>query len=438
MLYFQCNLILQLSKVINFKINLIFVYNKTDQFFSTIFSLSFLNSLKVFFDLNSSCKNSLVWLSFVLEFLPKLFQTLEQKPPSKITIPDKQIPFLLKIILIKNKILFSLSLSLFTYFLSKPLTIMFGMDGLTEIFEGFLTIFFFKPIGCFLTAPAYRIQSLLQTQTLIPNLPTTYKSAFHCLESIVKQEGFGSLWRGTSAGIWKILPEAFWVYFFRNLYEGANLIPSFNEFQDYKKFCAGNIAMGGAVGATTQLILYPLDMIRLRLATDVVKPGVDVRRFLGIKDCWHKLWNLKDGIFGVYEGCGVSIFCNVLYRGLMFGIYDSGKPFLPDIEEFDWTHREEYNKKRLWLAMASSLLAHFAVYPFDTIRKRMAMQTGGDKIIYQSAFDCARKCIKQEGLRGLYRGSVFSLGNCAFGGWFMYKMDFRNPVDRAATKFVWF
>ena len=314
---------------------------------------------------------------------------------------------------------------------------MFGMDGLAEIFDSLLTIFLFKPLACFSTAPAYRIQSILQTQTLIPNLPTpNYKSAFRCLYDIVKQEGVESLWKGTSASLWKILPEAYLTWFFRTGYEDAELFPSFNQYTDYKKFCAENIAMGGAVGATTQLFLYPLDLIRLRLATDVVKSGTDIRRFLGIKNCFDKLTN-KDGIWGVYEGCSVSIFANVLYRGLFFGIYDSGKPFLPKIEEYDWKNREEYNKKRLWLAMASSLVAHFVVYPIDTIRKRMAMQTGGDKVIYQSAFDCARKCIKTEGLRSLYRGSMFKLGNCAFGGWFLYVMDYRNPIDALEKKFVW-
>jgi len=310
---------------------------------------------------------------------------------------------------------------------------MFGVDGLIEICEEFFAIFLYRPLACCYTAPLYRIESILQTQSLIPNLQTTYKSAFSCFSGIYKQEGFDALFRGASAGVYKVIPEAFLIWLFRNSFEDANLCPSFNQYQEYTKFCAGNIIMGGAIGSATQLILYPLDMIRLRLATDMANPNTPTRQFLGVKDCFNKLYQ-KDRIWGLYEGCTVSILSNFLYRGLFFGIYDSLKPLVIRPEE---SNTEKTKNKKFWLAQASSLLAHFTTYPLDTIRKRMAMQMGRDEVIYKSAFDCMKKSIKTEGLRTLYRGSLFRLGNCCAGGWFLFKFDNQTSVERMKNKFIY-
>lgn len=48
----------------------------------------------------------------------------------------------------------------------------------------------------------------------------------------------------------------------------------------------GNMASGGAAGATSLLFVYPLDFARTRLAADVGKGGVkENREFNGLVDC---------------------------------------------------------------------------------------------------------------------------------------------------------
>jgi len=48
-------------------------------------------------------------------------------------------------------------------------------------------------------------------------------------------------------------------------------------------FFLGNMASGGAAGATSLMFVYPLDFARTRLAADVGK-GTD-REFNGLVDC---------------------------------------------------------------------------------------------------------------------------------------------------------
>ena len=49
------------------------------------------------------------------------------------------------------------------------------------------------------------------------------------------------------------------------------------------KFFFGNVASGGAAGATSLLIVYPLDFGRTRLAADIGKKAD--RQFNGLVDC---------------------------------------------------------------------------------------------------------------------------------------------------------
>ena len=59
----------------------------------------------------------------------------------------------------------------------------------------------------------------------------------------------------------------------------------------------GNMASGGAAGATSLLFVYPLDFARTRLATDVGK-GAN-REFKGMFDCLTKIAR-SDGPLGLY------------------------------------------------------------------------------------------------------------------------------------------
>lgn len=60
------------------------------------------------------------------------------------------------------------------------------------------------------------------------------------------------------------------------------------------KFFLGNMASGGAAGATSLMFVYPLDFARTRLAADVGK-GDGQREFSGLVDCLSKMMK-SDGV----------------------------------------------------------------------------------------------------------------------------------------------
>lgn len=96
-------------------------------------------------------------------------------------------------------------------------------------------------------------------------------------------------------------------------------------------FFLGNMASGGAAGATSLLFVYPLDFARTRLAADVGKGGnKDAREFNGLVDCLQKIAK-SDGMYGLYRGFGISVVGIIAYRASYFGMYDTGRAmFFPN------------------------------------------------------------------------------------------------------------
>jgi solute carrier family 25 (adenine nucleotide translocator) protein 4/5/6/31 len=45
-------------------------------------------------------------------------------------------------------------------------------------------------------------------------------------------------------------------------------------------------------------------------------------------------------------------------------------------------------------------------YPWDTVRRRMMMQSGRTDILYTNSWNCLQKMIKNEGVHSLYNGAL--------------------------------
>lgn len=95
---------------------------------------------------------------------------------------------------------------------------------------------------------------------------------------------------------------------------------NFKKSESYAKWFAGNIASGGAAGASSLLFVYSLDYARTRLANDnkSAKKGGS-RQFNGLVSV-YKQTLATDGIAGLYRGFVPSVVGIIVYRGLYFGL----------------------------------------------------------------------------------------------------------------------
>jgi len=246
-------------------------------------------------------------------------------------------------------------------------------------------------------APIERVKLLLQVQDASTQISKDkqYKGIFDAFKRIPREQGVASLWRGNMANIVRYFPTQALNFAFKDKYK--KLFVRHNPKTDFWKFFAGNLASGGAAGATSLLFVYPLDFARTRLAADVGKGAT--RQYTGLLNCVSTIYK-TDGMYGLYRGFGVSVGGIIVYRAAFFGGYDTAKQMLL---------KDPKNAPVLasWLvAQGVTTAAGVISYPFDTVRRRMMMQAGRKEIIYKSTLDCWKKIAANEGARAFFKGAL--------------------------------
>lgn len=174
----------------------------------------------------------------------------------------------------------------------------------------------------------------------------------------------------------------------------------YNPKTDPFKFFLGNMASGGAAGATSLMFVYPLDFARTRLAADVGKgkKGGE-REFSGLVDCLQKIYK-SDGTMGLYRGFIISVIGIIFYRASYFGMFDTGKVLL-------FNDPKKVNIFVMWaFAQTVTVSAGITSYPLDTVRRRLMMQSGRTDVMYTGTIDCFNKILKNEGPKAFFKGSL--------------------------------
>ncbi|EHB11643.1 ADP/ATP translocase 3 [Heterocephalus glaber] len=207
-----------------------------------------------------------------------------------------------------------------------------------------------------------------------------YKGIVDCIVRIPKEQGVLSFWRGNLANVIRYFPTQALNFAFKDKYKQI-FLGGVDKHTQFWRYFAGNLASGGAAGATSLCFVYPLDFARTRpragtdkykqiflggmdkhtqfwqyfasnlasggrgrrhlpvlpvpsglcpdgLAADMGKSGAE-REFKGLGDCLVKITK-SDGIRGLYQGFNVSVQGIIIYCATYFGIYDTTKGMLPD------------------------------------------------------------------------------------------------------------
>jgi solute carrier family 25 (adenine nucleotide translocator) protein 4/5/6/31 len=248
-------------------------------------------------------------------------------------------------------------------------------------------------------APIERVKLLLQVQDANKNIAADkrYKGIGDCFTRVAAEQGIGSFWRGNLANVIRYFPTQALNFAFKDVYK--KIFCPYNPKKEPVKFFFGNCMSGGAAGATSLCVVYPLDFARTRLAVDV--GSGKAREFTGLVDCLKKV-ALSDGPQGLYRGFGISVVGIIAYRAAYFGCFDTGKSLL-------FADTKNASMIAMWLfAQIVTVGAGVLSYPLDTIRRRLMMQSGkkGNDIQYTGTVDCARKILAQEGARAFFKGSL--------------------------------
>ncbi|XP_043248679.1 ADP,ATP carrier protein-like [Colletes gigas] len=276
-------------------------------------------------------------------------------------------------------------------------------------------------------APLERVKLLLQVQATSKQIrpEQRYKGMMDAFIRIPKETGFISFWRGNLANVIRYFPTQALNFAFKDKFK-ILFLEGVPKDAFWKQF-AGNLASGGAAGATSLLFVYPLDFARTRLAADIGK--ADKREFKGLGDCLVKIFK-TDGFFGLYRGFNVSVQGIIIYRAAYFGLYDTSKSMLPDPKNTPLYIT-------FLIAQVVTTVAGIISYPFDTVRRRMMMQSGLSKteIMYKNTLDCWVKTAKTEGIGAFFRGSLSNVLRGTGGALVLTLYDtMKHKIDELLTK----
>jgi len=253
-----------------------------------------------------------------------------------------------------------------------------------------------------ITAPIERVKLIIQTQDANPKIidgtVKRYTGIGNCFQRVASEQGVGAFWRGNFTNCIRYFPTQAINLASKDAIKG--MFPKYDSKKQFWSFFAVNLASGGLAGATSLTFVYPLDYARTRLAADV---GSGKKTFEGLGDCLKKTAQGPKGVLSLYNGFSVSVAGIIPYRGVQFGLNDTIKGMNPWDKET--TFRGIASK---WAgAQFSVIMSGFVTYPFDTVRRRMQMESElpVEKRLYRGAFHCANTILKEEGASAMFKGA---------------------------------
>jgi len=166
---------------------------------------------------------------------------------------------------------------------------------------------------------------------------------------------------------------------------------------------AESFVSGALAGAIATTATYPLDLLRTRFAAQ----GTE-KVYAGLISSIREI-TASEGPVGFFRGLTAAIAGIVPYMGLFFLSYETLKLPLADMSL-------PIGSGDALAGMLASVSAKTAVFPLDTVRKRLQVQgptreryVHRNIPVYAGVLGTIRMVMKREGVRGLYRGLPVSL-----------------------------
>ena len=251
-----------------------------------------------------------------------------------------------------------------------------------------------------MTAPLSRMTILLQVSSSSAGSNEGIISSF---KSVIKKEGYKSLWKGNLVSVIHKLPYGSVNYYAYEQTKVNFLRPFWRSDTDPGILVRFGCGLVG--GACASSLTYPLDIVRTRLATASTPSG-------SIIGTMRDIVSSEGGLAGLTKGLPATVLCQSLNLAINFAIYESlqVKAILLEKQLVTKYLGPEYVTTRQRGSWVSSLLcgacagttASLLIFPLDLIRRRQQIAVGSKP----SMLMITKAAIQADGFKGLYRGIV--------------------------------
>ncbi|GMP83442.1 hypothetical protein CsSME_00037355 [Camellia sinensis var. sinensis] len=249
---------------------------------------------------------------------------------------------------------------------------------------------------------------VIKTRLQVHGLPEAHHSGpkgsiiITSLQNIIRTEGLKGLYRGLSPTLVALLPN--WAVYFTVYGYLKDLLHARANDSGQLTFGAHMIAASGA-GAVTAIAANPLWVVKTRLQTQGMRPGVVL--YTGIFSALKRIAH-EEGIRGMYSGLLPSL-AGISHVAIQFPAYEEIKSYLA---RRDNTTPNKLSPGKLAIASSvSKVVASVMTYPHEVVRSRLQEQgqLRNSKVKYAGVVDCIKQVFQKEGLPGFYRGCATNL-----------------------------
>ncbi|TFY65892.1 hypothetical protein EVG20_g5196 [Dentipellis fragilis] len=233
-----------------------------------------------------------------------------------------------------------------------------------------------------------------------------YKGVWRSLVRMWREEGFQGYMRGNGINCVRIIPYS---------------AVQFTTYEQLKKwFTRGGtkeldtptrLLSGALAGITSVCTTYPLDLVRSRLSiatSSILNPPPlatpPPRGSPAFASAYHTsaiaVFREEGGVRALYRGLVTTSMGVAPYVGINFAAYEALRGVLTP------PGKTSVTRKLACGALAGSI-SQTLTYPFDVVRRKMqvvGMKSSHLGPKYSGAVDAVRVIVRNEGLRGMYRG----------------------------------
>lgn len=270
------------------------------------------------------------------------------------------------------------------------------------------------PPSRFIIAPldVVKIRLQLQSHSLSDPLTHTrarggpiYKGTIPTIKTILENEGITGLWKGNvPAELMYICYSAIQFTTYRSM---TQLLRYIQEQQGIQiPGAAESFISGASAGAAATAATYPLDLLRTRFAAQ----GNDDRVYTSLRRAIAMIGR-DEGPHGFFRGLTPALWQIVPFMGMFFSVYEALRHPLSQTNL-------PFGGGSAVAGTMASIIAKTGVFPLDTVRKRIQVQgPTRSRYVHKNIPDYGRlgtvgmirTILKNEGMRGLYRGLTVSL-----------------------------
>ncbi|KAL8251187.1 hypothetical protein R6Q59_034880 [Mikania micrantha] len=162
--------------------------------------------------------------------------------------------------------------------------------------------------------------------------------------------------------------------------------------------------VGAGIFSGLTVALYPISVVKTRIQV-ATKDSVEKSAYAVIRGLLK-----TEGVPGLYRGFATVITGAIPVRIVLLSTLETTKvAAFKMVEPFNLSDPAKAAIANGIAGLTSALLAQVVFVPIDVISQRLMVQGYSGHASYNGGLDVARKILKQDGIRGLYRGFGLSV-----------------------------